>query len=308
MKNYPKSHFIGQKDSIYKWILNRIDISYSTVLDLFGGSGLMSAAFRSMGKNLIYNDIMKCFQFINSGLLRSTKVDKINISSLNSLWDNSLKNQRSYAFEVYKDLYFFEDECVWIDKVITNIMQSNYSSNTKGILFFALYQTCLMKRPFNSFHRSFLNLRLKKRENYQIWDKSMEDIFIDSIHEVNNYLESIDVQTELIPIFGITASEAKPEIFNKERIDLLYLDPPFISGSKRSRKYGNYFMNYHVLESLANYESFTSWLDLNHLLKLPKQDHPLMKEIEKWLTKDLFLENLEKIISQFQESIIVFSY
>jgi adenine-specific DNA-methyltransferase len=301
-------HFIGQKTSIEKNLFGKINTNYYSVLDLFGGSGVISAFFRSLGKKVIYNDILKSFQLINHGLLGSTNIDKIEISSLDNLWNKSNINGPSFVFDNYRDIYFFVSECHWIDNVISNILESNYESNIKGILFFALSQACLRKQPFNSFHGSFLKLRLKKRSSPQSWDVPLEDIFIETIIDVNQYLDTVNSQTQPVPIFDISASLAKPSDFSEENIDLVYLDPPFIAGGKRSRKSGNYFKNYHVLEALAYYNTFSEWIDMSHTLKFPKQDHPIAKEFDNWLKKDSFLKNIEQVISRFQESIIVLSY
>jgi adenine-specific DNA methylase len=301
-------NFIGQKLLIKDWIFGKINFSYDTVLDLFGGSGIISATFRSIGKKTIYNDILKSFQLINHGLLRSTKADKIDIFSLDDLWNKSNKNNPSLVFDNYCDIYFLEDECRWIDTVISNILVSNYPPNVKGSLFFALSQACLRKQPFNSFHISSLKLRLKKRSSSQSWDKPMQDVYIEAINNVNQYLDTIESLTQPIPIFDIPASQAKPSDFSEDKIDLVYLDPPFIAGGKRSRKAGNYFKNYHVLEALAYYNTFNEWIDKSLTLKFPKQDHPLLKEFDKWLEKENFLKNLELLISRFQDSRIVLSY
>jgi adenine-specific DNA-methyltransferase len=244
MTFYPFIHFIGQKDFIANWIFKKIDFSYEFVLDLFGGSGLISSGFR----------------------------------------------------------------CRWIDTVISNILNNDFKSNVKGLLFFALSQACLRKQPFNTFHGSFINLRLKKRASPQAWDKSLEDVFIETISDVNKYLETIEIETEMISTFTIPVSEAKPSDFSDDNIDLLYLDPPFIGGKKRISRLGNYFINYHVLEALANYPNFSEWIDLSHSLKFPKNDHPIMKEFDKWLNKDNFLKNFEKLIARFQDSKLVLSY
>ena len=83
----------------------------------------------------------------------------------------------SFIATTFKDIYYTDDENNWIDMVATNIrlMADKYK---QALAYFALFQACIIKRPFNLFHRKNLYLRLAEvdREfgNKATWDTPFE--------------------------------------------------------------------------------------------------------------------------------------
>ena len=231
---YPKWHFIGSKHSIWPWISKNIDFNYTTVLDLFGGTGVISHGFRLLEKKVFYNDFLIHLQFIASGLLQSDYTHYIDDNTLQSILNSSESKSTNHFFkDNFSNIYFFPDEAIWIDQVYTNIQSNSIDQIQKYILFFALTQAILKKRPFHTFHGSFLNLRLKKRQEPQTWDLDMNVTFKQTINSVNTYLQQLPQQLEKVKISGYQASKTKPEMITNHQIDLVYLDPPFISNKKK---------------------------------------------------------------------------
>ena len=75
-----------------------------------------------------------------------------------------LQSHRSIAYHSFiesnfTDIYFTDEENAWIDQTITNIRQIN-DPYKFAIAFFALCQSCIVKRPYNLFHRKNLYIRL----------------------------------------------------------------------------------------------------------------------------------------------------
>ena len=89
----------------------------------------------------------------------------------------------------------------------------------------------------------------------------------------------------------------------------MYLDPPFLSGRKRSKRFANYVDTYHVLEALSQYYTyFDNWIDELSPLYKPKETYPQNKLVQPWLEPKSALKELEIILNKFEESIIVISY
>ena len=308
---YPKWHFIGYKHSIWPWINKNIDLKYNTVLDLFGGTGVISHGFRLLGKQVFYNDFLIHLQIIASGLLQSNITHYITDDMINEILTFHQSDTGNHFFQDnFSNTYFFPQEAEFIDRIYSNIHSSSFDPIQKSILFFALTQTCLKKRPFHTFHGSFLNLRLKSRSKPQTWDLDMKTTFRQTINSVNNYLLQLPNKLGVPEISGLMASQAKPEMFTEETIDLLYLDPPFISNKKkRSLRFANYLKNYYVLDLLADYNKAPTLLDLE-TKKFRKEKYLPSQEMDLWLDQNQkkWLKSFESIIENFETSCIVVSY
>lgn len=54
---FPTTRYRGSKRKILSWIWNNTkDLPFNTVLDLFGGTSVVSLLFKRMGKQVTYND------------------------------------------------------------------------------------------------------------------------------------------------------------------------------------------------------------------------------------------------------------
>ena len=100
----------------------------------------------------------------------------------------STVNYPSFVQNTFRDIYFTDAENRWIDQAINNIAAVT-ETYRRALLFFALAQACLIKRPYNLFHRKNLYLRFAKVErsfgNKTSWDKSFEEWFRFFVGEAN---------------------------------------------------------------------------------------------------------------------------
>ena len=61
---FPKTRYLGSKLKLLQWISENLkNLSFDSVLDLFGGTGAVSYLFKTQGKRVTYNDNLK-FNFI----------------------------------------------------------------------------------------------------------------------------------------------------------------------------------------------------------------------------------------------------
>src|SRR5699024_4675875 len=95
----------------------------------------------------------------------------------------------------FSDIFYTNEENSWIDNIAEGIedlygLKSTTANQYKhSIAYYALFQACLIKRPFNLFHRKNLNLRLNnvKRNfgNKVSWEKPFADLFRKFVSEAN---------------------------------------------------------------------------------------------------------------------------
>lgn len=63
-KSFPTTRYQGSKRKIIYWIYECIkELNFRQVVDAFGGSGSFSYLAKRMGKEVIYNDLMR-FNYI----------------------------------------------------------------------------------------------------------------------------------------------------------------------------------------------------------------------------------------------------
>ncbi len=291
---FPSTRYQGSKNKLTDWIWESIsDIDFMTVLDAFGGTGSVSHMLKRKNKVVYYNDILK-FNYIIGKALIENDTTLLNASDIDFLVKNRT-GEYTFIQNNFANIFYTDEENIWLDEVIYNIHQLN-NEYKQAIAYFSLFQSCIIKRPYNLFHRANLYLRLSdvKRSfgNKSTWDKPFEDYFRHFAKEANDAIFSngfrcISYNQNALDIDG-------------DGIDLLYLDTPYISdkGSKT-----DYLDFYHFLEGIANYKL---WPDL--LCDKYKHKPIKMQQRSPWVDKNQITVAFEDIIKKFNTSKIVISY
>jgi adenine-specific DNA methylase len=291
---FPSTRYQGSKLKLVKWIEESLkDLKFHSVLDGFAGTGSVSCMFKSLGKQVTYNDILK-FNFHTGLALIENDSVKISDNEMNFL----LKRQShikypSFISDTFKDIYFTDEENRWIDTVRENI---NHLDNIykKSLALFSLFQSCIIKRPFNLFHRKNLYMRLSdvKRNfgNKTTWDTPFEVHFKKFIEEGNRAVFSNGQKNRALNM----------DIFDiDEKFDLVYIDTPYISGKGVGVDYLDF---YHFLEGLVNYSSWQDMIDYNSKHRKLKGNGNI------WGNKNEIDKAFDRLFNKFKESILVISY
>jgi adenine-specific DNA-methyltransferase len=296
-KALPITRYYGSKRKIVNdiWeIIQNEQLEFDSVLDLFGGTGTFAYKAKLKGKQVIYNDIFKFNSLIGKALIQnnSTKLTQNDIAFL------TIKHvDLSYKYHIqehYHDIYFLDHENELIDIITQNIayLDSNYK---KAMAFYALFQTLLIKRPFNSFHRKNLLLRTRdvKRSfgNKVTWEKDLVQTFQTFCLDINQYVFSNNKNNKSINTSALRC---------KATADIIYIDPPYIS---EKGHHVNYHSRYHFLEALVNYENFTDFISLEKQNK-----EVLINNSPEFENKQMMHADIDKLISKYRDKTIIFSY
>ena len=298
MKNtLPVTRYYGSKRRLVNdiWdIISKENLKFNSVLDIFGGTGSFAYKAKLVGKQVTYNDIFKFNYLIGKALIQNNST-KLSLNDINYLVCKH--SEINYKYDVrynYKDIYFLDNENELIDIIVQNIsyLKSDYK---KAMAYYALFQTTLIKRPFNSFHRKNLSLRTRDVErkfgNKVTWEKDLIETFQNFCIEINGYVFSNNKNNK---------SRNNSALNCKEKADLIYIDPPYIP-SKGS--HCDYHSRYHFLEALANYNNFTQFISLTKNNK-----EVLINKSNEFESKDRIADDIDKLISKYKDKIIVFSY
>ncbi len=291
---FPQTRYQGSKRKLVDWILHSLAFwEFDTVLDAFAGTTAMSWGFKRAGKQVTCNDYLQFNTQIGKAIIENSHVT---VSSQRVEEVLSVDSHFSYQFfisETFRDVYFYEDENRWLDYVVQNIERVP-NLYERAILWSALGQACIIKRPFNLFHRRNLYVRSAevKRSfgNKVTWDKPFDEYLRKFVDEFNtavfdNGRANLAVCTD---VFELDA-----------QADLVYLDPPYMNSDGVSVDYQAF---YHFLEGLLDYAHWRERIDWEskHLRLRPRPNV--------WNTPKEIHSAFRRLFEKFHEGIIVVSY
>jgi adenine-specific DNA methylase len=291
---FPSTRFQGSKLKLVDWIWGSIeDLKFQTALDAFGGTGCVGHMLKTREKKVTYNDILKFNWYIGQALIEndSTRLNEDDVAIIITRHKEIL--YPSFIQDTFKDIYFTDEENRWLDTVVTNIgmIKDKYK---KAIAYFALFQACIIKRPFNLFHRKNLYIRLSDVErnfgNKATWDTPFETHFRNFVAEANKAVFSNGQQNTALNM----------DVFDiKENFDLVYIDTPYISQKGVGVDYYDF---YHFLEGLVDYSKWDEMIDY-------RTKHRRLKDKDcVWVDKNRIKAAFDKLFDKFKDSIIVVSY
>lgn len=292
----PTTRYYGSKRKLVESIwsaLESLNIEYDSVLDIFGGTGVVSYFMAKQNKQVLYNDVMAFNCEIAKALLCSPKGVFTEGDANNLLIANKRYNYHHYIRDIYDGIYFNSSENDIIDVVAQNI--GRIPEKKRSSAYYILFQSCLIKRPFNIFHRKNLNLRENHVEsrfgNKITWEKSFETLFINFTKELT------EVQFVDLPNVRIMNSSA---LELEEHADLVYIDTPYFSSKSTPVTYHN---RYHFLEGLMHYNDIPN--HINYSKANRELDFGICPEFE---TKSTYITNLHRLLDFHRGSVIALSY
>jgi adenine-specific DNA-methyltransferase len=291
---FPSTRYQGSKTKLADWIWEQIkELSFETCLDAFGGTGSVAYRLKQENKEVTYNDLLKFNYYLGLGLIEN-KSTRLTIQDVDYL----LKRHPGIEYpsiveDNFTEIYFTDEENKWIDQVITNIGLIN-GKYKFALAFFALCQACVIKRPYNLFHRKNLYIRFADVErsfgNKTSWDKPFSEWFRIFAEEANNAV--FDNGKNNVSL-NLNSNEIDKDF------DLVYIDPPYISNNGTAVDYRGF---YHFLEGLSMYNQWFSNIDMG------SKHRRLIPTPNDWTAKKKIYNAFDNIFNQFKNSIIVVSY
>jgi adenine-specific DNA-methyltransferase len=291
---FPSTRYQGSKAKLVDWIWDQIkDLPFETCLDAFAGTGAVAYRVKREGKQVTYNDLLRFNYFFGLALIEN---DTVTLDDQETDWILALHPEIAYPDFVqrtFQDIYFTDEENAWIDRTITNIRQLD-DPYKFALAFFALCQACIIKRPYNLFHRKNLYIRFAEVDrsfgNKTTWDRPFEEWFSFFVDEANRAVFDNGRTNRAL-------NQNAADIAG--HYDLVYIDPPYISGKGTPVDYRDF---YHFLEGLTMYDQWEQHVDQRSKhRRLKRQPNP-------WSDKNAIPEAFQRVFEHFQNSIIVVSY
>ena len=299
----PSTRYQGSKRKLLPWIYDSTkDLNFESALDLFGGSGVVSYLLKKMGKRVTYNDYLKFNYYVGLALIENSCIT-LSGDDIEFLLESDESRNKTFIEDTFKGMYYTDQENQWIDRLVGNILglHERYADPTlqykRALAYYALFQSCLVKRPFNIFHRNNLYLRMadvpRSFGNKTTWETPFEVLFRRFAEEINGRVFSNGKENCAI-------NRDAFEIQNVD-YDLVYIDPPYFC---RTRSYVecDYRRMYHFLEGLVNYSDWRDLIDYSSsILHLEDGNSG-------WPKKSELATKFEQLFRRFANSIIVVSY
>lgn len=291
---FPSTRYQGSKFKLADWIWEQIGhYDFSTCLDAFGGTGAVAYRLKQAGKTVTYNDLLRFNYQIGKALIENsqTRLKPEEVDVL--LQPHSDYSYPRFIQDTFHDIYFTDSENAWLDQTAANLRSlSNPYQN--ALAFFALCQSCIVKRPYNLFHRRNLYVRFAEVDrsfgNKTSWDKPFEDWFRYFVQEANAAIFDNGCQNVAL---NCDAIEVKGDF------DLVYIDPPYIS---RKGVAVDYLEFYHFLEGLAAYEQW------EHEVDYRTKHRRWKRKKNRWTDKKQIYTAFNELFERYSNSIIVVSY
>jgi len=293
---FPATRYQGSKYKLTDWIKYYTkDLSFDSVLDAFGGTGSIAYVYKQLGRKVFYNDVLRFNYQIGLALIenRSEILEEGDINFI--LKKHADTKYPTFIQDTFHDIYFLDEENAWLDVVTTNISRIS-NQYKKALAFYALFQACIIKRPYNLFHRKNLYIRLanvrRSFGNKKTWDTAFEQHFRNFADFANRAVFDNHRKNEAFcsDIFDLQLPE---------EVDFVYIDTPYIS--KRGSGV-NYFDFYHFLEGLVDYDNWPKRIDYESKHK------KLLNGEDQWSNKNHIHNAFRRLIHKYSNSILVVSY
>jgi len=290
----PSTRYQGSKLKLLPWIAETIQpLEFSTAIDLFGGAGCVAYLLKTQGKRVVYNDHLRFNQLIAKAIIENDQATLPDATVEELFRRQSNATYDDFIARTFSDIYFTAEENQWLDTVCQNIrlLACEYE---QAIAYYALFQACMVKRPYNLFHRKNLYMRTASVArgfgNKTTWDTPFETHFKRFVAEANAAVFDSGECCQAICNDALAAPRG---------FDLAYIDTPYLNGKGTGV---DYFAFYHFLEGLVDY---SNWKDrVNH----SRKHRPLHGERSAWSDAATTHAAFAQLFERYSDSTLVVSY
>jgi DNA adenine methylase/adenine-specific DNA-methyltransferase len=269
-------------------------LDFTTCLDAFGGTGCVAYLFKTRRKAVTYNDILRSNYLVGTALIENTRTTLTTDDIESAVSKHPGHAYPEFIQRTFPGIYFTDEENVWLDTLCENVrlIGDRYK---QALAYYALFQACIVKRPYNLFHRANLYMRTSNVErtfgNKATWDRPFDEHFRDFAAEAS------------LAVFdsGVKCRACNKDVFDLEgSFDLVYIDTPYMN---RNGTGPDYFDFYHFLEGLADYERWKERID-------PTRKHLPLKSSGRcvWLDRNKVLDAFDRLFDKFRSSQLIISY
>lgn len=283
--SYPELRYMGSKKRLLPWIGQVLEgLDFESALDPFSGTGSVGYLMKSMDRRVVASDFLNFSSVIARATIENNvhHLDGRHIKKLLS----PAKPAHDFIQRTFGGVFYKAEDLKFLDRVSGTIRQLDHPHH-QALAYAALFRACLKRQPRGVFTVSGDLAR---------YDDGRRDLKL-SVEE--HFIEQIEVFNEAVFSNGRRNKALRSDVFDlpTQRVDLVYLDPPYVPRSDDNC----YIKRYHFLEGLASY-----WhgLPVNMTTKVRKID----KRFTPFSYRRTAIEAFDRLFARFAKSTIVLSY
>ena len=294
MARFPPTRYQGSKRKLLPWILDVLaPLPFTSALDAFSGSAAVGYGLKAQGKAVTCNDLLEANRRVAGALVANDRATLTGEQAGELAQRSSDVEYDTFVSDTFGGIYYTDEENQQLDRMKGNLAAMPQGPS-RDLASFALFQACLVKRPFNLFHRRNLSLRTADVQrsfgNKTTWERPF---------------------SELLPKFAAEASGAVFEgaqpcgaragdVLDIEGgYDLVYLDPPYVPAHTEGPDYLAY---YHFLEGLCEPATWPDRVDRS------TRNRRMADPPNPWSRRRRIRELLQGVYHRHPRAILALSY
>ena len=291
---FPSTRYQGSKRKLLPWLLQCLQsLPFETALDAFCGTAAVAYGLKAMGKQVTTNDLLESNRCVAEALVVNDTELLDAEEAARLIRPVAGLRYPTFVSDTFGDVYFTDLENRQIDVLATNLGELPPGGRA-SLAWFATFQACLSKRPFNLFHRRNLSLRTadvpRSFGNKVTWERPF-DVLLRRFAEEGS--------AAVFPGEKPCRALAMDVLELEGRYDLVYLDPPYVPARGAGADYLRY---YHFLEGMLGYERWPGRVD-------PATRNLRMNEPPSgWADRRRIRGLLRRVYDRFPRSVLALSY
>ena len=223
--SYPKVNYIGNKEKLATWICEYFPQDVGSIFDAFSGGSSIGFEAKKRGLRVFSNDVLKINYHLASSLVQN-KQDILDDKDIEIIFDG--KPLKGFMYKNYAEVFFFEDECMELDRYRKNIdkLSSEYK---KSMAFTLIRRAMVRKMPYSRFNLNWDKIKQLRDEEYSYakykrkrayHNESFKTHFIKNLQDYNEAIFDNDKE-------NVAYNADVFNLLSSVKADLIYLDPPY---------------------------------------------------------------------------------
>jgi len=283
--SYPELRYMGSKSRLLPWIFSILNtLDFESALDPFSGTGSVSYLMKAMGRRVVASDFLNFTSTIARATIENNHI-RLDGKAIKKLLERK-PTAHDFIERTFGGVFYTREDLRFLDRV-SGTIRLTQDPYQQALAFAALFRSCLKRQPRGVFTIS---------GDLSRYDDGRRDLQL-SIEE--HFLEQIEVYNSSVFDNGQHNRALRSDLFDlpRRKIDLVYLDPPYVPRSDDNC----YIKRYHFLEGLSCY-----WQGL------PVDASTKVKKIAKRYTPFSYrrtaVDAFDRMFARFKNSTIALSY
>lgn len=230
MNKYPKVNFIGNKEKLAEWIIEKLPIKNGAVLDLFCGGCSISYALKKHGFSVISNDVLYSNYIIAKAIVENN-VEVLSESDFDINVDEKKALEKYHEIKFLTNKLYFKEE---VEELARLILINEEIEGYKKFLFLALLRRSMIRKiPYSRMNIKWSEIKKLRDEEYSYKKygryRHYHNIsFYEHICEnLQQYNEAVINSKEACIAFNYDAEDCLKKL--DRIVDVIYMDPPYPS-------------------------------------------------------------------------------